>query len=55
MADTDEMPLWMCKGCQQMVPSVSRSGLCPECAEKAMIENIEAQSQRHRENPTAEP
>lgn len=56
MPDSDERAVsFTCTQCHRETHGVTQSGLCPECDETAMIENIEAHSQRHRENPVAEP
>jgi rRNA maturation endonuclease Nob1 len=55
MPDTDESALSRCTRCQRDVADLSPSGLCPECTEAVLIENVEIQSQRHRENPVEKP
>jgi len=44
-----------CSLCHREVADLTESGLCRECDETAMIENVEVQSQRHRENPVEKP
>lgn len=43
-ADDESRP--MCKRCHRTVVTVSSRSLCPECAEKAVVENIERQRKR---------
>jgi len=52
---TDGNALLACTRCHRDVAELTESGLCQDCDEAAMIENVEMQSQRHRENPIAEP
>jgi len=49
--EADDTPRPMCKRCHRTVENVSSRGLCPECAEKAMLQNIERQRSRNPAHP----